>query len=78
MTDLNERHTAFLTKGTSCSSFRPKNQWRKSVVKVLSMIDNQVLRTLPIDLGPFPQHEGSKHRRAWQRRVPTALLRAIA
>lgn len=40
--DLASHHDAFLRRGETSASFRPKQQHRSSVVKVLSLIDNQV------------------------------------
>lgn len=42
--DTMARHEALLEKidGPSSSSFRPKQSYRASVVKILSMVDNQV------------------------------------
>lgn len=40
--DLSSRHDAFLRRGQTSVSFRPKQQHRSSVVKILGLIDNQV------------------------------------
>ena len=50
VTDMQVRHEAFLRRDEAGASFKPKQQPRSSVVKILSLMDNQALPWLGVSL----------------------------